>query len=208
VSPFLRFTGPAHPVEGTFKSEVCGVSFDPSGTRMYCTSQRAYPQSANSPGPGAVYEISGPFRLPAGGAGASPFGLPAGERSGGPLRRPSSELRVKTVRRIARRALLVRGLAIEVGAPDGARVSAVLDTADLVRSKEPNRTTDRPRTVKLARRHLRGTGKARRTRLRLGRTARRRLRRRRGPLTARLLVVAVTPSGRRLSTVRRIRVTR
>ena len=208
VSPFLRFTGPAHPVEGTFKSEVCGVSFDPSGTRMYCTSQRAYPQSANSPGPGAVYEISGPFRLPAGGAGASPFCLPAGERSGGPLRRPSSELRVKTVRRIAQRALLVRGLAIEVGAPDGARVSAVLDTADLVRSKGPNGTTDRPRTVKLARRHLRGTGKAGRTRLRLGRTARRRLRRRRGPLTARLLVVAVTPSGRRLSTVRRIRVTR
>jgi len=38
VSPFLRFTGPAHPVEGEFKSEVCGVSFDPSGTRLYCTS--------------------------------------------------------------------------------------------------------------------------------------------------------------------------
>ena len=43
VSPFLRFTGPAHPVEGEFKSEVCGVVFDPSGTRMYCTSQRAHP---------------------------------------------------------------------------------------------------------------------------------------------------------------------
>ena len=45
VSPFLRFTGPAHPVEGQFKSEVCGVIFDPSGTRMYCTSQRSYPPS-------------------------------------------------------------------------------------------------------------------------------------------------------------------
>jgi uncharacterized protein len=54
VSPFLRFTGPAHPVEGEFKSEVCGVVFDPSGSRMYCTSQRAHPQSSDAPGPGAV----------------------------------------------------------------------------------------------------------------------------------------------------------
>ena len=89
VSPFLRFTGPAHPVEGEYKSEVCGVSFDPSGTRMYCTSQRAYPFSPSLPGPGAVYEISGPFRLPAGAVPPSPFGLPAGERRGGPLRSPA-----------------------------------------------------------------------------------------------------------------------
>src|SRR5919107_2919436 len=75
VSPFLRFTGPAHPVEGEFKSEVCGVVFDPSGTRMYCTSQRAHPQSASAPGPGAVYEISGPFRQPAG-RDARPAPLP------------------------------------------------------------------------------------------------------------------------------------
>jgi hypothetical protein len=44
--------------------------------------------------------------------------------------------------------------------------------------------------------------------MRLRRTARRRLLRRRAPLTARLLVVAVMPSGRRLSAVRRIRVKR
>jgi hypothetical protein len=64
VSPFLRFAGPAHPTTGEYKSEVCGVVFDPSGTRMYCTSQRAHPGSASAPGPGAVYEITGPFRLP------------------------------------------------------------------------------------------------------------------------------------------------
>ena len=89
VAPFLRFTGPAHPVEGEFKSEVCGVVFDPSGTRMYCTSQRAHPQSASVPGPGAVYEISGPFTQPAT-PRPSPFGAPAGERRGGPLRRRRS----------------------------------------------------------------------------------------------------------------------
>jgi len=208
VSPFLRFTGPAHPVEGDYRSEVCGVNFDPSGTRMYCTSQRAHPLSATLPGPGAVYEISGPFRLPAGGAPPSPFGVPAGERRSGPLRSPAGELRVKAARRVARRSLLRRGLPVEISAPAGARVSAVLDTADLARTKGPNGTTDRPRTVKLARRRLRGTGRRERRRLRLGRTARRRLRRRPGPVAARLLVVAVTPSGRRLSAVRRVRISR
>ena len=208
VSPFLRFAGPAHPTEGEFKSEVCGVIFDPSGTRMYCTSQRSHPPSANTPGPGAVYEISGPFRLPATGVPASPFGVPAGERKDGPLRRAGAELRVKTVRRTGRRALLRRGLAIEVSAPPQSRVSALLDTADLLRrpasSGAPVR---RPRTVKLAHRRWRGSGEPQRRRMRLGKTARRRLRRRRAPITARLLVVAVMPNGRRLSAVRRIRVT-
>jgi hypothetical protein len=42
--------------------------------------------------------------------------------------------------------------------------------------------------------------------MRLGRRARLRLLRRRRPLTARLLVVAVMPSGRGFSAVRRVRV--
>jgi hypothetical protein len=60
--------------------------------------------------------------------------------------------------------------------------------------------------VMLGRRSLLGDPAGRRTRLRLRRGARRRLARRRAPLTARLLVVAVLPSGRRLSAVRRVRV--
>ena len=206
VSPFLRFTGPAHPVEGEFKSEVCGVIFDPSGTRMYCTSQRAHPQSTGAPGPGAVYEISGPFKLPAAGVAGSPFGTPAGERRRGPLRQGEGELRVKVRRRIRSRALRRRGLMLEVSAPRGARISAVLDTADLIRRPAPDGTADRPRTVALARRTLFGGAGPMRSRMRLGRRARLRLRRRRRPLTARLLVVAVMPNGRRLSAVRRIRV--
>jgi hypothetical protein len=208
VSAFLRFTGPAHPVEGEWKSEVCGVIFDPSGTRMYCTSQRAYPQSPAAPGPGAVYEISGPFRQPATGAAGDPFGPPAGERRDSPLRQGDDELRVKVPRRIRRGSLLRKGLPIEVSAPDGARASAVLDTAELRRTPGPGGTSDRPHTVTLARRHLIGAGAPRRTRMRLGPTARRRLRRRRAPLTTRLLVVAVMRNGRRLSAVRRIRVMR
>ena len=37
VSPLIRFEGADHAA-----SEVCGVCFDPSGTRLYCTSQRAF----------------------------------------------------------------------------------------------------------------------------------------------------------------------
>ena len=206
VSPFLRFTGAAHPVEGQFKSEVCGVIFDPSGTRMYCTSQRAYPPGALAPGPGAVYEISGPFRRPLAPGGGITFGPPAGERRSGPLHGGKGELSVTVRRRIGWRALLRRGLVVEVRAPAGARVSAVLDTADLLRSSGRAGTTERPRTVVLARRRFRAMDRPRRPRLRLGPSALRRLRRRRRGLTARLLVTARLPNGRRLRVVRRIRV--
>jgi uncharacterized protein len=57
VSRFLSITGPQH--KG---SEVTGVTFDPSGRRMYFSSQRAFPKSELLPGPGAIYEITGPFR--------------------------------------------------------------------------------------------------------------------------------------------------
>jgi hypothetical protein len=115
---------------------------------------------------------------------------------------------VEVQSRIRRRALLRRGVTLEVSTPPNARVTAVLDTADLFRDPGPDGTADRPRTVGLARRALLGTRRARRLRLRLTRPARRRLLRHRAPLIARLLIVAVMPDGRRLSTVRRIRVVR
>ena len=57
VSRFLSVTGPQH--RG---SELTGVVFDPTGTRMYFSSQRAFPKSDSLPGPGAIYEVTGPFR--------------------------------------------------------------------------------------------------------------------------------------------------
>jgi uncharacterized protein len=56
VSRFLSVTGPEHAM-----SELTGVTFDPSGSRMYFSSQRAG-GSGGQPGPGAIYEISGPFQ--------------------------------------------------------------------------------------------------------------------------------------------------
>jgi hypothetical protein len=157
------------------------------------------------PGPGAVYEISGPFRGAAGAAAGNAFGRPAGERRHGTLRRVGP-LRVRARRAVGRAALMRRGLAVEVTAPAGSVISAVLDTADLLRTPGPHGTTDRPRTVVLARRRFPAMRRGRRVRLRLGPKARRRLSRRRRPLTARLLVTARLPGGRRLSEVRRVRV--
>jgi secreted PhoX family phosphatase len=56
VSRFLSLTGPQH--QG---SEATGVTFSPAGDRMYFSSQRAL-RAGGVEGPGAIYEISGPFR--------------------------------------------------------------------------------------------------------------------------------------------------
>lgn len=59
VEPFLRMD-----IGG---SEVTGAAFDPSGTRMYVSSQR---------NPGTTFEITGPFAVPA----PAPTAAPAGRR--------------------------------------------------------------------------------------------------------------------------------
>jgi secreted PhoX family phosphatase len=56
VSRFLSIMGAQHS-----GSEPTGVIFNPQESRMYFASQRAG-GSADEEGPGAVYEISGPFR--------------------------------------------------------------------------------------------------------------------------------------------------
>jgi hypothetical protein len=85
-------------------------------------------------------------------------------------------------------------------------VSVVLDSADLLREPAQGAMAARPRTVVLARRRFSALERARRPRLRLGPSARRRLSRRRRGFNARLIVTAWTEDGRRLSSVRRIRV--
>jgi hypothetical protein len=57
VAKFLAATGAGH--RG---SEITGVTFDPSGSRMFFASQRAFPPNDLEPGPGAIFEVTGPFR--------------------------------------------------------------------------------------------------------------------------------------------------
>ncbi|CAM02696.1 uncharacterized protein DUF839 [Saccharopolyspora erythraea NRRL 2338] len=52
VAPFLRVTGQD-------LSELCGVAFDPSGDRLYFSSQRG---ATGENSGGITYEVSGPFR--------------------------------------------------------------------------------------------------------------------------------------------------
>jgi uncharacterized protein len=59
VRVFLAVTGQEHT-----RSELTGATFDPSGRRLFFSSQRAWPGKPKPelPGPGAIYEVSGPFR--------------------------------------------------------------------------------------------------------------------------------------------------
>ena len=196
VSPFLRFVGPAHE-----KSEVAGVAFDPSGTRMYLASQGAYPTGVprlnplpSDRGPGAVFEIRGPFRGPPGPAFAARA-----------PRRGRRGLLVRAARRIRRASLLRRGLLVRVDVREPGTLRAVLHSGDLARVRPQDDTTIRPKPVVLARfrRRYRRPGRIR-FRLKLGRRARRRLARRRRSVTATLTVAVRTRTGQERIGTRRV----
>jgi uncharacterized protein len=204
VSPFLRFTGDAHAV-----SEVCGVVFDPSGKRMYFTSQGAFPVVPGQRGPGAVYEVSGPFRLPAGGATAA-FGLAAGERRAGlnPGDRGRA-LRLRAPARMSKLSLLRRGVPVEVWVDEPSSLSLVLDSGDLGRVRGKGGSTARPRTLALARRRGRiAAGRWVKVRMRPGGRRHRLLRLRRRAMTVRVVGVARAADGTRVTGARLVRVGR
>ena len=74
VSPLIRLPGATHAA-----SEICGVCFDPSGTRhvLHLAARRTPLPVATRPG--EMFEVSGPFRLPKGGRPATRL-RPAGRR--------------------------------------------------------------------------------------------------------------------------------
>lgn len=86
-------------------SELVGVTFDPSGTRMYLGSQRSYAF-------GALYEITGPFRQPPPPTQPPSFerSLDEGESEGG----TGSLLRVRARSRVGRSALAHPGLGVRL----------------------------------------------------------------------------------------------
>ena len=58
ITRFLAVTGEEHA-----GSELTGAAFDPSGRRLFFSSQRAgTAEPGGLPGPGAIYEVTGPFR--------------------------------------------------------------------------------------------------------------------------------------------------
>ena len=209
VSPLLRFVGPDH--EG---SEVCGVVFDPSGDRLYCTSQRAFP-SGPLPGTGAVYEITGPFRKPRGGVPADfVFGPPAGEaRPSGPLNpggdgtRP--KVKILTKKKVRKKKLLRRGLKIKVRADEAGTISVQLDSPDLASEPGKGGSTRRPRNLVLARGEAiaeRDGGVVVVELPKPSGKSRRKLAKGRGKIRARLLVSVLDGSGNERVTTKRLKV--
>lgn len=154
VARFLTATGPDHA-----GSELCGVVFDPSGTRMYVSSQTALG------GGGAVYEVTGPFRARPSGdpppgdppPGNPPPGDPPPDEpppddsppdDPPPPRdtvRPSFRLIAPS--RVDLSRFVRKGIEVSVEANEAATISAVL-TARLV-DRRPG-VSKKPRTYRLA----------------------------------------------------------
>lgn len=111
VARFLKLTGPQHG-SGQAISEVTGPVFDPSGTRLYFSSQRAL-------GAGQVYEITGPFRQ--GPVSGAPLG--AVDEKG-----PAPALGLAVPRRRTRSVFLRRGLPVAVTLDRPAEVTITIST--------------------------------------------------------------------------------
>jgi sugar lactone lactonase YvrE len=189
VAPFLRLVGEAAAGLPERGNELAGVVFDPSGGRLYFAAQRAY-------GFGVVYEVSGPFRRPAGAPGAP---IARHVVTGGP-----GALEVDVRRRVSLAALR-RGLAIDVWLDEPGELRVALRTDDLRTVRGQRGSTPRPATVTLDRRRLAG-GRAGRNRIRLRVSASeaRRLRRARSAVL-RVAVTAKLESGVTPVATRRVR---
>lgn len=218
VARFLKLTGDQHFLGGELTSETVGLCFDPSGTRMYLGSQRAWLT-------GAVYEVSGPFRQerpagarPGGGTPGDGGGRPGtgggtpgqnapGERppaDGGPSRgvRPGAPLGLDVAKRIRVDGLTRRGLALALTLDRPATITATL-TARLPGAG------GRRRTVTLARVRRRAGRGPERLRLRPSSHAvTRMLRARRAPLAATLEVRVSSPGAPTRVLRRSVKITR
>jgi secreted PhoX family phosphatase len=178
VARFLTVTGSAHDA-----SELAGVTFDPSGTRMYFSSMRGF-------GQGAVYEVTGPFR----GSGTSDAPIVIS-----PAPTPEDDkkpVKLQAPRRISLRKMLRRGITVEVEANEPGSLSLALRTGEVLMAKKRGETEPEPRQLMLVRanRHLSSTGTFK-LRLRLSRKARRQLQRARRAKRVRLTAQLKTQDG-------------
>jgi hypothetical protein len=179
VARFLKVTGAQHTgAGGTISSELTGVNFDPSGTRMYFSSQRGF-------GMGVTYEITGPFRT----ARVDP--------------RPPG-MRVQVPATIGLRSFLRRGLPVSILIDEPAQVFV---SVSWLRPRSRRRRAGRRRlALARGRRRIRQRG-AWKVRARPGRRTSARLRGLRR-VQARVLVVARDAAGNRTLVMRRVRIVR
>ena len=181
VTPFVTLDGSQHA-----GSELAGAVFDPSGTRLYFSSQRAFAF-------GAIYEVSGPFRQ---------------ER---PAERFPPRMLVEAPDRISAGALAGTGLPVTVRVARPVKLTLALRTARLARRRRRRsraQALQRTRQPLLGRvRRDAGLGGRLEFRVRPGARGRRRFRNLR-PKKVELAVTAVDRFGNRRRIVEEIRVTR
>jgi secreted PhoX family phosphatase len=190
VANFLQLVGSQHSgAGGDLSSELAGVVFDPSGTRMYFASQRAF-------GSGAIYEITGPFR------------------QSRPRERTPPGLRVDAESTLRITSFLNRGLPVTVRLGRAARVNAKLTALTfpsprdargrVIRGRPP-----RSRRITLASQDRPGAVLGRNAfRLRARGSMRTYLRNRRRPVSAALMVAAVDSAGNRATVTRKVKLSR
>ncbi len=159
VSRFLNLSGPAHA-----DSELTGVAFDPSGTRLYFSSMRGY-------GQGVTYEVSGPFRGT--GPAVAPVVAPAA-----PVAPKEPKVRIRARRRMGVPNLLRRGIMVKVEVDQPGTLSLAMRSGDLLAAKKRGQTASQRRQLMVARasRHFSSAGTYR-VRLRPKRDVRRKLKR-------------------------------
>jgi hypothetical protein len=132
VARFAKLTGSENFLPGDAQSEITGVCFDPSGERMYFGSQRAA-------GVGAIYEVSGPFRL-------DRPGEPPQTNASNPL---GPAIGIEFAQRAPLALLTGTGVPIAVTLDDAATVTAELTDARTGRRRKPKVIARR--TVELSR---------------------------------------------------------
>jgi uncharacterized protein len=199
VSRFLKLTGAPHG-----NSELAGVVFDPSGTRLYFSSMRAY-------GQGAIYEVSGPFRGSGPSAAPLVFGHTRPQEPAPQPDAPAQEpaVRLKAPSRMGLPRLLRRGIKVHVEITQPGKVVLALRTGEALAAKERGKTAPEPRNLLLARanRTLNGPGTYT-VRMRPRRGARRKLLRARRASRVMLTAQLTTASGTVDVASRRLRIKR
>jgi uncharacterized protein DUF839 len=206
VAPFCRFGFPDGSVATAHQgSEMVGVAFDPSGTRMYFGSQRAYPRVPGTPAAdGALYEVKGPFRLPKHGVPPSwVFGPPAGERADGAryLTNGAPGLVVNSPANVP--VTSGSGVPVSVKLERPSTVHLVLRTYDLEKEASGDATHDRPLPVTLAASQKALPAGRHKINLALGSSALRLLAEA-GEVTAILTVLAIDAARKRAVVARRL----
>jgi secreted PhoX family phosphatase len=187
VASFLRLDPVLHAGIDGLSNETVGVTFDPSGTRLYFGAQRSF-------GQGAVYEVTGPFRADAGApagivvGGAATTLATTGEGRLTAADRVAPGVRLRHARSISAANLTRRGLALTLELTEPSALDVRLTGAS-------GRTLARRRTPVAVRGRVR-------VRVKPGGATARTVRRRTRALRAQLVIVVRDAAGNR-TTVRR-----